>query len=60
MWPALPSLLSRPLDRTDRRAAVITTIAVTADIVAGRGAASMSERPTQSVLQRCRFVDDEP
>ena len=55
MWP--PSLLSRSLDRRDRRAAVITAIAVTVDIVARRGAAGMSERPAQRVRQR---VNDEP
>ena len=44
-------------DRHDRRAAVITAIAVTVDIVARRGAAGMSERPAQRVRQRCRFVD---
>ena len=49
-----------PLDRRDRRAAMITAIAVTVDIVARRGAAGMSERPAQHVRQRCRFVDDEP
>ena len=50
-----------PLDRRDRRAAVITAIAVTfVDIVARWGAAGMSELPAQRVRQRCRFVDDEP
>ena len=45
----------------DRRAAVITAIVVTVDIVARRGAAGMSERPAQSVRRtdQCRFVDDE-
>ena len=45
-------LLSRPLDRRDRRATMITAIAVTVDIVARRGAASMSKRPTQHVLHK--------
>ena len=91
MWPTSLFLLSRPLDRRDLCAAVITEIAVTVgtvvvvgsaviaeisgsvitatavtavtvDIVAqgAPGAAGMSERPVQRVLQRCRFVDDEP
>ena len=44
----------------DRRAAMITAIVVTVDIVARLGAAGMSERPAQRVRQQCRFVDDEP